>query len=239
MPRISLTPDELTSMRSRLCAAALDIFREQGIEAVTFRALAEALGISHTLPYRYFDSKDALLASVRVLCFQRFEAFVAQHEPADAATVDRVRAVIDAFVRFVEQHPVEYTLMFASQQPPPLRFPELLAARRSLFEHCVDLMQGCVDEGLVEGEARQLAHMIWGVVHGLLTLHVANQLVHGYELQALVMPAIHRIMGLPMPMPERRTGSRSAVIKPVAVRKSTKPRHPRARAPAPRKRVAP
>jgi AcrR family transcriptional regulator len=209
MPRNALTTAEVDSMRTRLCDAALGIFREHGVGAVTFRALAEDLGVSHTLPYRYFDNKDALLASVRVACFEQFERFVREREPAGESALSRALAVIDACVSFVFAHPVEYTLIFATSQPPPQRYPELLAARRSLFEHAVSLMQTCVEEGLVKGDARQIAHAVWGSLHGLLTLHVANQLVHGYTIQELVRPTVVRILGID-PDQLRRATSHSA-----------------------------
>ena len=65
MPRPTLTEDERSDMRQRLSDAAFEICMAQGPEAVSFRGLADALGISHTLIYRYFDNKDALFAQVR------------------------------------------------------------------------------------------------------------------------------------------------------------------------------
>jgi len=197
MPRYSLSHAEVESTRQRLCTAALALFREGGIDAVTFRGLADAAGASHTLPYRYFENKDALLAAVRVMCFEQFEEFVRSRESAAASDVDRVFAVMDAYVEFVTRHPVEYRLIFVTPQPPPQRYPDLLAARRRLFEHSVQLVQSCIDEGAVHGDARQITHAVWGAVHGLLSLHVANQLVHGCRIEELVRPTIIRILGLP------------------------------------------
>jgi AcrR family transcriptional regulator len=196
MARNALTAVEVDSMRSRLCEGALKIFRDGGLEAVTFRALADAVGVSHTLPYRYFENKDAMLASVRVMCFSQFERFVREREAAQRSSLNRVLAVLDAYVDFVLQHPVEYSLIFATAQPPPQRYPDLLAARRSLFEHSVELVQRCLDEKVITGDARDITHMVWGALHGLLTLHVANQLVHGRRLEELVWPTISRLLGL-------------------------------------------
>jgi AcrR family transcriptional regulator len=196
MARYSLSNAEIESTRHRLCTAALSMFREGGIDAVTFRGLADAAGASHTLPYRYFENKDALLAAVRVMCFEQFEEFVRTRQGAATNDVDRVFAVMDAYVEFVRLHPVEYSLIFVTPQPPPQRYPELLAARRRLFEHCVQLVQHCIDEGAVRGDARQITHAVWGGVHGLLALHVANQLVHGCRIEELVRPTILRILGL-------------------------------------------
>ena len=198
MARNALTAVEVDSMRSRLCEGALKIFRDGGLEAVTFRALADAVGVSHTLPYRYFENKDAMLASVRVMCFSQFERFVREREAAQRSSLNRVLAVLEAYVDFVLQHPVEYSLIFATAQPPPQRYPDLLAARQSLFEHSVELVQRCLDEKVITGDARDITHMVWGALHGLLTLHVANQLVHGRTLKELVWPTISRLLGLPL-----------------------------------------
>jgi AcrR family transcriptional regulator len=199
MSRNALTSQEIDSMRSRLCEHALAIFRESGVEAVTFRALADAMGVSHTLPYRYFENKEALLASVRVLCFEQFERYVREREAREASALNRVLAVLDAYVSFVFEHKIEYELIFATPQPPPQRYPELLAARISLFEHSVALVEECIAKGLIQGDARELTHAIWAALHGLLTLHIANQLVHGCTLQQLVTPTIYRILGLAAP----------------------------------------
>ncbi len=191
-------------MRSRLCDACVAIFRQGGLEAVTFRALADAVGVSHTLPYRYFENKEDLLAHVRLLCFERFEEFVRGRERGAEGTLARVFAVLDAYRDFVLDQPVEYSLIFATPQPPPQRYPELLAARRRLFEHSVELIQRCIDEDVLAGDARDITHAVWAGLHGLLTLHVANQLVHGRTLQQLMRPMILRILGLAAPMAPRR-----------------------------------
>lgn len=190
MPRPALTPDAVDATRERLAAAGLALYREQGLEAVSFRAMAEALGISHTQPYRYFESKDALLAQMRVQAMQGFDAYIRAREPADAPVIARVRAVFAAYLAYVQAWAADYRLIFSIEQPPPDRYPALLAARRRLFEHAVDLVQDAIDTGLIRGEARARTHLIWAALHGLLSLHAANQLVHGATLEQLAEPLL-------------------------------------------------
>ena len=135
-------------------------------------------------------------SNVRVLCFERFEHFVRQREAGAQGALARVFAVLDAYRDFVLRHPVEYSLIFATAQPPPQRYPLLLAARRRLFEHSVELVQRCIDEGVLAGDAREITHAVWAALHGLLTLHVANQLVHGRTLDQLIRPMILQVLGL-------------------------------------------
>jgi AcrR family transcriptional regulator len=198
MPRAQLTTDQVETMRRRLSSAALRIYLDDGLEGVSFRRLAEAMGVSHMLPYRYFENKEALLARMRADALSRFEDYVREHESRSDNALTRVLAVAEAYVVFARQHPAEYLLIFATHQPSVDLYPELLSARRSLFDHAVEAAQRCIDEGRLSGNARELAHAVWVSLHGLLTLHAAGQLLHGMSLDELVEPLIRRILGLPV-----------------------------------------
>jgi AcrR family transcriptional regulator len=190
MPRASLTDAELEATRRRLAAAALEIYRAKGLEAITFRRIAEVLGISHTRSYRYFDNKEALLARVRVDALKRLDAHVRTRTPVRGGAAGNVRAAVDAFIEYGRDWPDDYLLIFATHQPASTEYPELLAARRQLFDYAVELVQAAIDAGQINGEARQLAHAVWVSVNGLMTLHAANQLVHGYTLDELIEPVL-------------------------------------------------
>lgn len=206
MARPQLTPEAVDAMRQRLVDAALVIYREKGIEAVSFRGLADAVGLSHTLAYRYFADKEALLTALRVDCTRRFEQFVRRRETANAPLPARVRSIAMGYVDFARDFPDEYLLIFATHQPSPANYPELLAARRSLFEHAVEAVAEGIANDELQGNAREIAHAFWISLHGLMTLHVANQLVHGLRLDQLVEPIIARLLGAP-PQREPRVAS--------------------------------
>ena len=229
MAKAQLTTDERETMRQRLSDAATAIYREQGVEAVSFRKLAESVGLSHTLPYLYFDNKDALLARMRKDGVDRFGVYLRAREQAGEPPKQRLQALILGVLDFVREHPADYQLIFSTQQPPPDRYPELLAARRDLFDHIVEVVAGCVAVGLLEGEPRELTHGFWAALHGLMSLHVANQLVHGYSMDQLVWPMIKQMFGFviqPEPQaqaPRRKRAQSSPATIPTLVsrRRST------------------
>jgi AcrR family transcriptional regulator len=177
-------------MRDHLARAALSIYRSEGLDAITFRRLAEYAGISHTLPYRYFADKDALLARIRTDCFIEFDVYIRARESASQAMSVHLNSIARAYIEFASLNADIYRLMFSIEQPPPDRYPELLAARRQLFDHAVNAVQAYVDAGELEGDARTLVHALWISLHGLMSLHVANQLVHGRELDELAGPLV-------------------------------------------------
>lgn len=194
MGRPQLTSEAVDEMRERLVLAALDIYRKEGLEAVSFRTLAASVGVSHTLAYRYFADKDSLLTAMRVEVTRRFERFVRTHEKLHAPLIDRVRSVASAYIGYVKQHPDDYLLIFTAHQNAPSEYADLLEARQSLFEHAVDAVEDCVAAGVLHGDPRDIAHAFWVTLHGLMTLHAGNQLVHGRSLEDLVEPTIARLL---------------------------------------------
>jgi AcrR family transcriptional regulator len=52
------------NLRQALIGAALAAIRASGTEAVSLRALARDLGVSHAAPARHFASRDALFAAI-------------------------------------------------------------------------------------------------------------------------------------------------------------------------------
>ena len=52
------------NLRAELLDTAIAQLREQGTEDLSLRALARAIGVSQTAPYRHFGDKGELLAAM-------------------------------------------------------------------------------------------------------------------------------------------------------------------------------
>src|SRR3954468_24668557 len=61
-PKAKDTRTARLPVRDRILAAAGDLFHKQGIRGVGVEAIAEAAGTNKMTLYRYFDSKDELIA---------------------------------------------------------------------------------------------------------------------------------------------------------------------------------
>lgn len=194
MPRAALSDQDVAAMRQRLGEAALALYKAEGEGAVTFRRLAREMGTSHTQPYRYFDGKADLFALVRLTCYRRFAAVIRDSDPVDAGPGRRLAAIHDAIMDYVRAEPVEYQLMFSAEQPPLEDYPALLSVRRQAFDYMVDIVHLAVDAGEMDGDARDVMHVAWSAVHGLLNLHTAGQLVHGRSLEDLVWPLLRTVL---------------------------------------------
>ncbi|WP_454717661.1 TetR/AcrR family transcriptional regulator [Caulobacter segnis] len=201
MPRV-LSSEDVEAFRARLCEAAETLFAERGIEAVTMRELAQALGVSPMTPYRYFKDKDAILAAVRAAAFARFAARLeaAMAQPADPGR--RSRNAGQAYVDFALSEPQAYRLMFDLNQPTEGDYPELqtaiVRARRTMTIH----IEAMIQAGLLEGDAELIGHLFWSVLHGMLMLQLTGKLaptIDPVKLRGLALVTLVKGLGIAPP----------------------------------------
>ena len=174
MPK-TLSPAEVLEFRARLLAAAEGLFAREGGAAVSMRRIAEVLGCSAATPYRYFTDKDEILASVRAAAFDRFAEALETAFAAKGSAMERSAAVGRAYWDFAMREPDAYRLMFDLQQPGERDYPDLKRARdraeRTMSAH----VQAMIDDGWIQGDARQLGRVIWSGVHGIVVLKLAGR----------------------------------------------------------------
>lgn len=175
MPRAALSADEVARFRTRAAAAATRLFAEQGYEAVTMRAVAEALGVSAMTPYRYVAGKEELFALVRTEAFRRFAERLEAALARGGDPVEKLRRLKQAYVGFALDEPDAYRIMFELRQPDPSH-AELAAQSRRAFGALHRTVAEAVEAGLLDGDPLTVAHLLWASTHGLVSLHLAGKL---------------------------------------------------------------
>ena len=70
-------PSRKASARDSILTAAIQIIAEKGERAATFRAVAAAAGVSHSLLQHHFGTKQGLVTAVEEMVAQRFGAALA------------------------------------------------------------------------------------------------------------------------------------------------------------------
>lgn len=109
--------EDAQRLRGELLDAAMQLFAQGGMEAVSMRAVAAQVGVSAMAPYRYFTDKAELLSGlwqfvVRALQEQMVAAIAAAHGGRA-----RQRASIETFLGYWETHPDHYHLVYMSGTP--------------------------------------------------------------------------------------------------------------------------
>ncbi len=150
--------------------------------------------MSHFTPYRYFQSKDELLAAIKTEVFAHFAEHLESVDLPEAQPIDRLRHICRAVVDFARRQPEDYRLIFSLRQPPVADYAIAggLDAHRGV-RHL--LCQKAIERSVAEAIQRTWAHLAWSMIHGLLSLHLAeNLLVLGRDVDAMVGPLMQALL---------------------------------------------
>ena len=104
-------------LQAAIVAAALELFRQGGTDAVTMQALARSLGRSAMSLYRYFDGKNAVLQELWRVAFGELLLVLQACVDARSSAQQRHRALVEGFVDFWEQRPDYYRLVYLTSSP--------------------------------------------------------------------------------------------------------------------------
>lgn len=155
---------------------ARDMIREDGAASLSFNAIARQLEIKPPSLYTYFDSKhaiyDELFRRGWQLLLQQTEAYITQ----DGTVYERLVRTCESYMRFAQENPDYYQIMF--QRPVPNFVPSAasLALSFTTLDRFTVFLQNIlesegIDPGIPYAEARDI---IIALNHGLTELHLAN-----------------------------------------------------------------
>ncbi len=94
-----------SARRDRVLRAALELGASGGYDAVQMRDVATSAGVALGTIYRYFSSKDHLLAAALVAWVDDLERRVTQRPPRGATPAERVVNIIRRATRAMESEP--------------------------------------------------------------------------------------------------------------------------------------
>jgi TetR/AcrR family transcriptional regulator, cholesterol catabolism regulator len=116
--------DQLTksqaARRARVIHAAIELAATGGYDAVQMRDVAAQAQVALGTIYRYFTSKDHLLAAAQVEWVTELEQRVAQRPPRATPTADRMVEILRRATRAMEREPaLTAALVTAMSSPDP------------------------------------------------------------------------------------------------------------------------
>jgi AcrR family transcriptional regulator len=144
-------------------------------EAVSIRAVADAVGVTPPSIYLHFADKNELIFAI---CERYFDELDLVTSEAAHATDDPVESIMlrgRAYVRFGLDNPEPYRILFMRKPTDtPLPFQHERIMSSSAFGHLFEDVTAAIDAGRVEGETMLVAVYLWSVVHGLTSLLISK-----------------------------------------------------------------
>lgn len=165
--------DEITEDILRI---AREMMRQHGVAALSFNEIARRLGMQPPSLYHYFASKNAIYDELFRRGFVEFKRIIDEGIRNDGTLGDKLLSAIETYMRFAQENPELYQLMF--QRPVPEFVPSeasmaaslaALSSARAHFSHIVAREELAIDAPLDE-----MLDVFIALEHGLTELHLAN-----------------------------------------------------------------
>jgi AcrR family transcriptional regulator len=165
-------------LRLTLLRVVGDLVREEGVGALSLRAVARRADVSHNAPAHHFGTKEGLLTAFAAEGFNRLAATMAEAQRAEGATTGPhlLAASGRGYVRFALDHPDEFAMMFRPELVTASD-PVLAAASKAAYEPLRIAIDRCVAEGLLDGVDPHVAAVAaWSLPHGFADLWFSGRL---------------------------------------------------------------
>ncbi|HVJ53706.1 MAG TPA: TetR/AcrR family transcriptional regulator [Aliidongia sp.] len=160
--------------KEKLVAAASDLLDEGGQAAVTLRAVAQRVGVSHNAPYRHFDGRSALLAAIAERDFRALADLFAANGAKGLEPRAALRAAGLGLVDYARRHPARYRLLF-SDPDLPVGGGALAASAAAAFEAFVLLVLRYRSRRDDLVETVKLAGLLYASLHGRIDLELGGR----------------------------------------------------------------
>ena len=163
--------------RQAILDTARAIMREEGVAALSLHEVARRLDMKTPSLYTYFDSKHALYDALFALGMKMQRGFMNQILTSDTPLKAKIEAGIEGYMRFADDHPELYPLLFERPVPGFVPSDAAMSDIRELMRDGVALIQQAIDAGLIAPglTAQQAQDLFLAVMHGLTALKRANE----------------------------------------------------------------
>lgn len=170
----------------RIARAARRLLDKEGVEAVTMRRVAAAVGITAMAVYRHYADRKALLNALADEGFLELASLLSAESVADGnlssararGTVEeRLIRMLDVNLRFGLENPRLFELMFLTPREGARQYPRDFTAGKS---PTANVMAELVREGIASGYFREVD--VWAIVfetgalwQGLMMLYLGGR----------------------------------------------------------------
>ncbi len=161
-------------LREEIIDATERLLIEKGDQdAVSIRAVADAVGVTPPSIYLHFADKNDLIFAVCERHFARFDAVLQEARDAHEDPVQSLLACGHAYVRFGLENPEQYRILFMTK---PQQTPDSWTAEKVMgsaaFEHLVEAVAEAIEAIGVQPRPDPVfvSISLWSIAHGITSL---------------------------------------------------------------------
>jgi AcrR family transcriptional regulator len=180
-------------LREEIIAATKDLLAESAnSDAVSIRAVADAVGVTSPSIYLHFADKDALIEAVVADVFAELDAAMVAAGDAVELPLAKLRAYGLAYVKFAVEHPEHYRVATMELRPGKEAMGHLdHILADAAFAHFMETVRQCMDAGVfAPGDPLPITLQLWSAAHGIASLMIAKPFLPWGDLEAAADPVL-------------------------------------------------
>ena len=122
------------NLKQELISCACRLCEENGYETLSMRSIAKESGVSQTAPYRHFNTKESLYASVAKEGFKKLSV-ATNIDTSKKVTKKKLVEKGVNYIKFGLEHANTYDLMFGTAVGDFSNYPDLLDCANDTYEN--------------------------------------------------------------------------------------------------------
>lgn len=177
--------------REAILAAAREIARSEGWDAVTIRRVAARIEYSAPVIYEYFQSKDDLLAEIQRQGFELLADMMRQTAEQTGDKLDRLFRMADVYWRFAHDRAELYRIMHgweSASLPLETTFAGANIPAGVVLEA---LQEWATGEGFALSDPDGAVEVIWALMHGMISIETMGRTDNEARSRQLCFQAMH------------------------------------------------
>jgi AcrR family transcriptional regulator len=157
-------------------AAAIDLLEREGEAALTLRRVAGVFGVVPNALYRYYATRDVLVAAVADQVARRLLAAINKAldrpwQDGPHRAEDRIRTLMEVYAAFADAHPALYATLMTNRPAAEAKLPQPLGYDL-LWARVIEVLEPLTGQA----DAPAAAVTLWSLLHGMWALDRANLL---------------------------------------------------------------
>jgi AcrR family transcriptional regulator len=179
-----LKKDGIT-VRQDLIMAGAELLKTTPLEMLSLRKVAEKAGVSHVATYHHFENKNALLAEIAEIGFQKyFTSYQNELQKINPDFQGRFKALGWTYVQFILNNEQFARIMFGGLDIK--LHPTLSSVSRRTYRQLHEIIRLGQKIGVIKkGNTREKTLASWSMIHGIAMLFLEGRLKPKKNLQEM------------------------------------------------------
>ena len=145
--------------------------------------------------YRYFPQGiDEILAEARIHGYELLGAKIREATASAKDSLGKLRAYGTAYVRFFEEYPTEFRVIYEYTSGDWESFPELSGCIDDVWQPFESAIKEAIAEGILFGDAEEVSYLAWAALHGVINLFLVGELTSQKHFNELTESMIEMII---------------------------------------------